>query len=226
MIKFSSSFGAFLCAATLLGLPALASGTEVISYRYDSVGRLRHVGRSGTVNPNLDAAYIFDKANNRTAKIGNGSVPDFSFEEPEVGAGYVYQPTVSGVTFVYPSGVAANQSGWGFDVASEGDQVAFIQSVPGATGRIVLNVSNLEAGQTYTVSFSISQRAGFAPNPITAVVNGANLGTYSPIPSFNRFTTPAFVAGGNSATLEFVGMAFTADIATALDLVRVAPTPP
>ena len=55
-----------LAGACLLGAAIAAYATETITYTYDSRGRLVKVVRSGTVNNNVQAEYIYDKADNRT----------------------------------------------------------------------------------------------------------------------------------------------------------------
>jgi uncharacterized protein (UPF0333 family) len=55
----------------ILGLLAIAGAavayaSETITYKYDSRGRLVRVERSGTVNNNVTANYVYDKADNRT----------------------------------------------------------------------------------------------------------------------------------------------------------------
>jgi len=51
-------------AATAIGAMAVAS--ETINYTYDARGRLVKVERSGSINNNVSATYIYDKADNRT----------------------------------------------------------------------------------------------------------------------------------------------------------------
>jgi hypothetical protein len=58
-------------AQIILSLAALAAAaaamaSETIAYRYDSRGRLVKVARTGTVNNNVQAEYVYDKADNRT----------------------------------------------------------------------------------------------------------------------------------------------------------------
>jgi len=56
----------WLLAAALAATAAAALAAETISYRYDARGRLIKVERSGSVNANVNAAYGYDKADNRT----------------------------------------------------------------------------------------------------------------------------------------------------------------
>ena len=49
-----------------LAAGAAATASETINYTYDSRGRLVQVRHSGTVNNNVTANYVYDKADNRT----------------------------------------------------------------------------------------------------------------------------------------------------------------
>ena len=55
---------AVIATALLAGMSANAS--ETVKYTYDSRGRLVKVERSGTVNNNVKAEYVYDKGDNRT----------------------------------------------------------------------------------------------------------------------------------------------------------------
>jgi YD repeat-containing protein len=48
------------------GIATVAMASETITYTYDARGRLVKVERSGTVNNNVSASYVYDKADNRT----------------------------------------------------------------------------------------------------------------------------------------------------------------
>jgi len=55
-----------LLAAAALCIAAAAIASETITYSYDARGRLVKVQRSGSVNNNVTANYVYDKADNRT----------------------------------------------------------------------------------------------------------------------------------------------------------------
>ena len=56
-----------MVALSIAGLMAVAAAaSETISYSYDARGRLVRVSHSGTVNNNVTANYVYDKADNRT----------------------------------------------------------------------------------------------------------------------------------------------------------------
>jgi len=55
-----------LLAVAIGALAATAMASETITYTYDARGRLVKVARSGSVNNNVTANYVYDKADNRT----------------------------------------------------------------------------------------------------------------------------------------------------------------
>jgi len=55
----------------VLALSVAAAAGETIVYRYDELGRLKRVDRSGTVNNGVGAEYAYDPADNR-AYVGVG----------------------------------------------------------------------------------------------------------------------------------------------------------
>lgn len=60
-------------ALALAALGAMAAvAAETVTYRYDTRGRLVKVERSGTVNNNVNTAYGYDKADNRTLRNVTG----------------------------------------------------------------------------------------------------------------------------------------------------------
>jgi predicted nicotinamide N-methyase len=58
-----------MSAATIgmVAMAAMAAGaSETVTYKYDARGRLVKVERSGSVNNNVSAEYVYDKGDNRT----------------------------------------------------------------------------------------------------------------------------------------------------------------
>ncbi|HYG48877.1 MAG TPA: Calx-beta domain-containing protein [Allosphingosinicella sp.] len=144
------------------------------------------------------------------------------FETPEVGAGYVYAPTGSPVTYTAHSGVAGNGSAWGFASAPEGDQVAFLQIGP-SPPTISLAVSGLTAGTSYVATFRIVARPGYESLPLTVAFDGVPLGTFTPASTtFAAKVSAPFTAGSGSGTLTFTGGNYSVERSTGLDNVRVA----
>jgi len=67
----------FLLAASLLALTQSARSNELVTYSYDTLGRLTKVSRSGTVNNGVTADYSYDASDNRTnvTVAASGSAP-------------------------------------------------------------------------------------------------------------------------------------------------------
>jgi YD repeat-containing protein len=64
----------WLAAAAAAALIATAAwAAETITYRYDARGRLVKVEHAGTVNNNVNTAYTYDKADNRTNRTTTGA---------------------------------------------------------------------------------------------------------------------------------------------------------
>ena len=82
---------------------------------------------------------------------------DPGFELPNVGSGYLIDPTGSPWTFSGPSGVAGNNSPVtsGNPNAPQGTQVAFAQN-----GGTISQAVSFTAG-TYTISFDAAQRGNY-----------------------------------------------------------------
>lgn len=57
--RFAIGLGLAICAQS-------AAATETITYKYDALGRLVQVSRSGSSNNGVTAKYTYDAADNRT----------------------------------------------------------------------------------------------------------------------------------------------------------------
>ena len=219
----------------LIAVGAVACGTvanagEALTYRYDSLGRLVKVSRSGAVNDGVTSGYSYDQADNRTnvtvgtpgPTAGSPTVAGGGFESPDFGSGYGYRPNGGPAAFTGNAGLAGNGSAWGFALAPEGDQVAFLQTYGGSSA-VALGVSRLTPGTAYAVTFHIAQRPGYGANPITVAFNGVALGTFTPNSTgFTAVTSAAFTAGASSGTLTFTGISYSGDTSRGLDNVTVA----
>ena len=158
------------------------------------------------------------------------SVADPSFEAPDQGAQFTYQPSVAEISFANGSGIAGNHSAWGFEDAPDGHQVAFLQ---GGSAQIALNVSGLDPnlsgpypGVLYAVQFYIAQRPGYGINPVTVTIDGTPIGTFTPAStSFTPVTSLLFTARAANGTITFSGTNSTGDTGTAIDMVTVVPVP-
>lgn len=71
MKRWHIAAGAAIAAVLLVGA---ANASETITYTYDAKGRLIKVERSGTVNNNVKAEYVRDKADNRKNVKVTGSL--------------------------------------------------------------------------------------------------------------------------------------------------------
>jgi YD repeat-containing protein len=215
--------GLLLGAATLALGATAALASETIGYDYDARGRLVTVVRTATASGST-TGYAFDKADNRLQRSAL-TLPDPSFELPEVGTGYVYSPTVSGMTFNSHAGVTGNSSAFGFVAAPDGDQVAFLQSTDTATGAMSLTVSGLVTGASYRVRFRIARRPNNGLNGVTVAADGTTIGSIVP-PSnaFTSYETGSFTAAGPTALISFTGTTALGDRASALDLISIVPS--
>lgn len=179
-------------------------------------------GGPADVSSGLDFVTINRSGNCPTTSAASGI--DASFETPVQSAGgYTYNPVVTGASFSGGAGITANNSGWGFTPAPDGNQVAFLQGT-GAT--ITLNLSGLTSGASYNVNFWIAQRTGQV-NPVTVSVNGAALGTYTPASNtFVPISMPAFVASSSTATLTFTSTGGSGgDVSAGLDSISITRGP-
>src|SRR5262249_54438439 len=111
----------------------------------------------------VTAAYSGDGSNNASTSaalsqvVNAGALPsslvNAGFEAPVV-AGYQYNPTGSGVGWVFNGGgIQANGSAFGAATAPEGKQTAFIQSTSTMSQTLSLNAGS------YTLTLKAAQRA-------------------------------------------------------------------
>ncbi|HYG30109.1 MAG TPA: hypothetical protein VD887_07835 [Allosphingosinicella sp.] len=211
-----------VAAALALGATA-ASASETIGYEYDARGRLVTVVRTGTASGST-TGYGFDKADNRLARA-TLTLPDPSFELPEIGSTYSYTPTVTGLAFVHPAGIAGNGSAFGFAAAPDGDQVAFLQAGSSSAGAVSITVSGLSAGASYRVRFRLARRPGYNATAVNLAAGGIALGNFTPSSTaFESFESAAFTATGSSMTISFTATTGSGDRATALDAVAIVPS--
>ncbi len=215
-------------AIVLLILATPASSQETTTYSYDPRGRLVQVSRSGSVNGGVSTSYQYDRADNRTNVLTTGSsagpvVANWSLENPDLGSGFDYRPTVQGMTFSDGSGIAANGSAWGFVAAPDGKQVGFVQRIPQGLTNFSTSVTGLTPGSNYSVTIRAAQRPGFPSHGVTVKVQGTPIGTFiPPDTNFTAFTTSAFQALGTSATIELFSAATGVDAAVGIDSITVS----
>ncbi|HPU15931.1 MAG TPA: PEPxxWA-CTERM sorting domain-containing protein [Polymorphobacter sp.] len=155
------------------------------------------------------------------------TVANASFEAPVLGSGFAYNPVVAGNVFNASSGIQGNGSAWGFVAAPDGVQTAFLQSYSTSFGSVAMDVTGLQNGASYTLTFSIADRPGYGDNPLTVRFNAINLGTYAATSTlWATHTTGTFVATGTTATLLFEASGNTGyDAGIGLDAVSIAGVP-
>lgn len=170
----------------------------------------------------ITAAFLIAGTAQAAPTLMNGS-----FEAPVTG-NYVYNPSVSGVTFNAGSGVQTNGSDWGFADAPDGNQTAFVQSSDNYTGQIVFSLTDLIVGQAYQFGFSAAARPNYDLNPFTVAIDGMNLGSFTVSSTdWQAYTTSAFVATATTGLLSFTGSPTTSgDNDVGLDAVTVTAAVP
>lgn len=163
--------------------------------------------------------------------------PNFSFETPNLGSSFQYNPTVAaqggtGWTFLSSTGITATGSAFGMQNPPDGNQAAFLQ----ATGSFLQAISGFTAG-IYQLQFSAQGRSNFGqgPNPFNVQVDGTPL-TFAGSPlvtpavqsTFTAFLSDAFVLTAGAHTLTFIGTnngSGTDDRTSFIDAVRfIGPT--
>ncbi|HEX8911892.1 MAG TPA: hypothetical protein VF796_06000, partial [Humisphaera sp.] len=144
------------------------------------------------------------------------------FETPNVGNGFLYNPTDGNWAFAGTAGVAGGASAFtaANPAAPQAAQVAFLQT----TGSISQLVDGWQAG-TYQLSFQAAQRAGnAAAQDLQVLVDGQVVGTFTPAGTgYQQYVTPQFSATAGSHTVQFVGLnSAGGDNTVLLDDVRIA----
>jgi hypothetical protein len=129
-----------------------------------------------------------------------------SFELPALSGGYQYNPSATGIGWIFTSssGIQGNGGAWGAASAPDGVQTAFIQG----TGAISQTLS-LNAG-SYTLLLNAAQRACCVSpyvQPIKVSVDGAQIGSLvSPASAnFTGVSIPFSVTTTGAHTLTFTG---------------------
>lgn len=222
-----------IAIATAL-LAGAGANAETTTYGYDALGRLTNTNVAGGPANGVATAINYDPADNRASYTVTGvptptptpaptpAIASYSFEAPSVPGSFQYTPTVSGASFVDRSGVAANNSAFGFNPAPDGQQVGFLQSYQNTGGIITLNVTGLTVGQSYYFKFQSAQRPGFAVTPLQVSWQGANLGSYTPASaSFQQFSSQGFTATSSSGQVTFAATPTSGETGQALDNVTI-----
>ena len=147
------------------------------------------------------------------------TVADASFEVPEQGSSFTYNPTVTDATFSGGSGVQGNGSAWGFADAPDGVQTAFLQNV----AAISLQVTDLTVGDLYDVSFFDALRNQtdlYAPNPFSVFFGTTLIGSFTPgSTAWTANTTGAFLATDTTGVLTFQSLTEGGDHDVGIDAI-------
>jgi hypothetical protein len=160
--------------------------------------------------------------------FGSPIIADPSFETPYLGTGgateFVYNPTGTGWTFTYNTGIANQNSGFEANIgAPDGTQFAFMQS--GIPGTISQTVTGFTVGASYTLSFFDSARLSSTPGSFTVTMGSSNLGSFTPAgDTFLQVTTSSFTASSASELLTFTQTYNNPDEDELIDLVQINQT--
>jgi len=148
-----------------------------------------------------------------------------SFETPNLGTGYQYNPTGGVWTFSGSSGIQANGSAWGAPTAPAGTQTAFLQSYTGKANGSISQVIYCSIG-TYALSFDAALRASPHNGAISfnILVDGTVVGTCAPTSttSFTAYTTSPFtIATTGTHTIQFAAVGTAVDSTDFIDAISI-----
>lgn len=190
-------------------------------YIYDAKGRLVEVQEQGATI----SRYTYDKVDNRKRVVTSwpAVIENGSFEDPVL-ASYRYGPEAPGLNFQYGAGISVAGDAWGFPAPKHGRQVAFLQSGGGAFGTIWMKATNLTAGKTYRINFSLSQRPGFPTNSVRLYVSNQLI--WDAVPGSNQafatYSSSVFVAQSSSVEVRFSSSPTSDDTGSGLDAVSIS----
>lgn len=151
------------------------------------------------------------------------SVANASFETPDQGGGYVYNPSGASWTFSGApgsgSGLQGNGSGFSAPAATSGDQAAFIQNQGVMTQSLSLNAGD------YTLSLYAAGRTGYGANPVSVLLDGVPVGSFTPqVNVYGQVTINFAVETSGTHTLQFAGQSSSGDSTTFVDGVSLTGT--
>lgn len=136
--------------------------------------------------------------------------------------------SVPGVTFNGTSGVQNNAAPWGFPAApAPGTNAAFIQSYngqPSSPGTISFDLTSLNVGQTYSLTFSEVARPFQGADPFTVSYGLTDFGTFTPTLNWTQ-VTETFVAQSATPQLVFAGTILDGDHSSGIDNINIAAVP-
>ena len=187
---------------------------------------------SAPVVAGMDATSLIDNLVLRAVPAGTPRIANASFELPNQGGGFQYNPTLAqqggaGWTFLSNSGVAANGSAFGVVNVPDGNQAGILQN-----GGNFSQVINFPSGFTDQLSFFAEQRGNFGgTQSFTVLLDGVPLtfggSTVLTAPSstnFTLFTSDSFNPGAGPHTLTFEGLNTNGDNTAFIDAVSITPS--
>lgn len=150
---------------------------------------------------------------------GNPTFANASFESPAI-ATYVWTPANASWTFTNYAGLQHNGSVYYASDAPDGVQTALLQGYASTLGTMTQSVSFSTAG-SYAMRFQAARRYG-TPQPIRASMDGATIGTYTPLSnSFELITTDSFTATAGNHSIQFAATDNSGDKTTFLDQMTI-----
>jgi hypothetical protein len=162
-------------------LPTLRGAISYLDYSasFTATASTQTLSFAGTDSSGGDNTVFIDDVNINSAVGESVAVPNYTFESPNVGKTFIYNPTGGAWTFSGSSpngsGLCGNGSGFNNPNAPHGRQAAFIQK----HGTISQTISGLMPGSDYTVTFSAAQRPGNAQT-LEVKIDGKVVGSYRP----------------------------------------------
>lgn len=182
-----------------------ATGSESVTYTYNDRGRLVRVNRSGTINDGIQAAYTYDKADNRTNVTVTGqtiSVADASATE---GSPLSFTVTRTGTA----SAVRVSYATSNGTAAAGSDYVAASGTLNFAIGEVskpvaVTTTDDAASESAETVTLTLSNPTGGA-----MLADAAGIGTINDNDAPPACTGVSFTVTSNAAVTEGANSVFT-----------------
>ncbi len=171
-------------------------------------------------NGRISGAITFTAGSTMQPGVTSAKITGGGFENPAVPLGQFPYGGPAGSPWTFSatnSGVATNTSPFNVN-APEGTTVAFLQRA----AFIEQTVNGLIPGEAYTVTFASAARPGNNANNFFLTVDGDLIhGGRAFDSTFRDYTSGAFIATSNSATIRFESTFASADQTTYIDNVRL-----
>lgn len=155
------------------------------------------------------------------AGLQAANISDGTFSSPSIitSPGFMYNPTGGAWTFSGASGLAVQGqpsfAPWYTSALPGGSgQAAFLQNYVGSNtvfsgnpGSISQSISDLTAGDSYTLSFFAAERPSFNVNPFTVFLDGIPIGSVTPGSTTFVAYSETFTASSSTELLSFTSNA-------------------